>query len=135
MTPTPTVCDPATPKECATYHYTGTMYFAGTWNGTAPYVGYIFYNETTARTDFVDQPIMFTGTMAGCGTGSIHLSAIGYTDNVPTTEGFHLHGNLRDLAGTASVGMGHVVDIDFPFDAFLGASGFNFHLTGTMLCM
>ncbi len=135
MSPSGTVCNPATPSECARFHYVGNFEVSGTWTGTMPYAAYYYFNETTEKASFVYEPGIFTGTIAGCGSGSFSVIGRGDVESVPTPQGVHGQITVELIPGTQSTGMAGVVDVQGKVDDYVGPRGFNFHMLGVMHCL
>lgn len=132
----PPHCDPADPGVCD-FEFAGSVRFtSGTFSGEGPQVAHHRWDPAT-NSLWVKRVIAFTGTLGGCGSGSVTLVAEGHF--APDLDGgVRLQANVIAAPGSASSGLAGLLDlqgvIDQPPTPAFDHQPFA-HVTGTMWCL
>ena len=124
-------CDPLTNPGVCEVHFAATDNVTGSWNGTVSYIGHSHYDPATPEYLYwVKEPFTFTGSIPGCGSGSMTFRVPGY---------FHIEqGGVRSVEplhfvqGSTTTGFAGVVDVQVAGDGMFDTT---FPLTGTIWCM
>ena len=101
-------CNPSAPYVCEVY-YQGTVYNTGDVNGTGQFFGQL-HPDPGHLGGYGHEVYFFTGQVKGCGQGSFEYTWDGWLGADPTGPGLRLHADYAYVNGTASTGLGGLVD-------------------------
>jgi len=87
----------------------GMVNFTGSMQGNAPFVAKLYAPTADHLLDFTKDPEIFTGSIPGCGSGTMALFGKGFF-RMDAPGGLYTNGSLRLVPGSTSTGLAGVVD-------------------------
>ncbi|HLE47819.1 MAG TPA: hypothetical protein VI818_05930 [Candidatus Thermoplasmatota archaeon] len=109
---------------------TGLVNFTGTVKGDAAWVGKIYPPTSDHLLDFAKDPMDFTGSIPGCGSGS--MTMIGHGFFRLDARGLNTNLTLKLVPGTQSVGLAGIVAVHMTMDTYEWPA--KVPVTGTIWC-
>jgi len=130
-------CSAANPRVCRE-HITSTINFTGGLHGQATAVirGADSPPGHPTWIAFRKNPFVFTGSVPGCGSGSMAFVVDGwFYDKTSGDAGEWTNETIKSVPGSTTTGLAGLVDATFYMDAKLGPNGFeNLPIAGTIRC-
>ncbi len=132
------ICAPTQVGVCE-FYLRENVTLTGDWKGYAIGVVHGHYDPATPDHLYWVKNLVFTGSIAGCGFGSVQLTVPGWFNADTGGVGVHANETIRRVPGSATDGLSTVVDLVAYGDGYIGPEmamlgGVILPIKGTVWC-